>query len=72
MYGKIGSGTVGVTVVVLVVVGSVRWWREGGWGGGLGLRNGMKLGEGGMEDGGADWSWGVGELGGFLIGLEGR
>ncbi len=34
MYGKIGSGTVGVTVVVLVVVGSVRWWREGGWGGG--------------------------------------
>ncbi len=32
----------------------------------------MKLGEGGMEDGGADWSWGVGELGGFLIGLEGR
>jgi len=26
-------------------------------------RNGMKLGEGGMEDGGADWSWGVG--GGF-------
>jgi len=33
-YGKVGRGTVGVTVVVLVVVGSVRWWREGGWGGG--------------------------------------
>ncbi len=34
------------------------------WISGSGLdRNGMKLGEGGMEDRGADWSWGVG--GGF-------
>jgi hypothetical protein len=31
------------------------------WGSGLN-RNGMKLGEGGMEDGGADWSWGVGGI----------